>query len=57
MADLTRYIMTIQAHGDKEAAAELLAQRAVLSDDVKESLDRLAKQAIPVDIESLLLWQ
>jgi len=47
--DLTARIMTIQAHGDKKAAGELLAQMAVIRPPVKRILDRLS--AVPVDID------
>ena len=47
--DLTARIMTIQAHGDKKAAGELLATMAVIRPPVKRILDRLS--AVPVDID------
>ena len=45
---LTRELMTLQAHGDKQRADELLARLGVVRPEVKRVLDRLAK--IPVDI-------
>ena len=48
VVNLTRMIMTIQAQGDYEAAAALLARYAVVRPPMQRSLDRLA--AIPVDI-------
>ncbi|MEZ0311954.1 MAG: hypothetical protein ACAI38_09270 [Myxococcota bacterium] len=46
--DLTTKLMTIQATGDRAAAAALLEKQAVIRPEVKKVLDQLA--AVPVDI-------
>jgi hypothetical protein len=47
--DLTSELMTIEAHGDKARALELLGRLAVVRPEVQRVLDRLGK--VPVDIE------
>ena len=46
--DLTSKLMTIQATGDRAAAAALLEKQAVIRPEVKKVLDQLA--SVPVDI-------
>jgi hypothetical protein len=46
---LTRDLMTLQAHGDKAKATELLQKLSVIRPEVKAVLDKLGK--VPVDIE------
>jgi hypothetical protein len=48
VTDLTREIMTLEAHGDHAAATELLQRFGVVRPEVQRALDRLAD--VPVDI-------
>jgi len=48
VVSLTREIMTIQARGDRAAAAALLARLGVVRPELRRVLDRLAK--VPVDV-------
>jgi len=48
VTDLTREIMTLEAHGDHPAATELLQRFGVVRPEVQRALDRLAD--VPVDI-------
>ena len=48
---LTGELLTLQAEGNAQAAAALLAQKAVLRPEVKRVLDRLAH--LPIDIEPI----
>jgi hypothetical protein len=49
VASLAREIMTLQAHGDHQGAARVIATRGLVRRPVQAVLDRLAD--IPVDIE------
>jgi len=46
--DLASIILTIQGDGDKLAAGKLLAEHGIISENLKECLDRLGN--VPVDI-------
>jgi hypothetical protein len=47
--DLAETILTIEAHGDKQAADQLLQRLGVIRPEVRRMLDRLA--GVPIDIE------
>jgi hypothetical protein len=47
--DLTRELLTIEAHGDYDSAKKLLDRLGIIRPRVQQALDRLAH--IPVDIE------
>jgi hypothetical protein len=49
VAALTRELMTLQAHGDRAHAQELLAKLGVVRPEVQRVLDKL--KSVPVDIE------
>lgn len=48
VVDLTRRLMTLQAHGDYEAARDLYTRLGVVRPEVQAALDRLT--GVPVDI-------
>ena len=47
---LAHDVMMVQALGDKDAAIEMTKTYAVVTPELKASLDRLVEQNIPVDI-------
>ena len=49
VSDLTRELMTLEAHGDYAGAKQLLVRLASVRPDTRRVLDRL--QGVPVDIE------
>ena len=49
VSDLTRELMTLEAHGDCDGAGQLLTRLAVVRPETRRVLDRL--QGVPVDIE------
>ncbi|HVO12857.1 MAG TPA: hypothetical protein VMX54_19105 [Vicinamibacteria bacterium] len=49
VSDLTRELMTLEAHGDYDGAGQLLTRLAVVRPETRRVLDRL--QGVPVDIE------
>lgn len=50
MNSLSEMILTIQGDGDLEAAKQLVAEKAVVPDDLQAALDRIAEAGIPRDI-------
>ena len=50
MNALSADILTLQGDGDYDAAASLVAGKAVIDDELQADLDRLAELGIPVDI-------
>ena len=51
MTDLSRLLLTLQGDGNYEAAAELLASKGLLGEELQADLDRLTNASIPVDIK------
>lgn len=51
MTDLSRLLLTLQGDGNYEAAAELLASKGLLGEQLQADLDRLTHASIPVDIK------
>ncbi|MDX1639290.1 MAG: Zn-dependent hydrolase [Balneolaceae bacterium] len=47
---LSRKILMLQGDGDYEAVSAFVAEYAVVSDQLQQSLDRLREQSIPVDV-------
>jgi hypothetical protein len=50
MNSLSELILTIQGNGDYQAAANLVAEKAVIDEQLQADLDRLNQANIPVDI-------
>ncbi len=50
MAALSELLLTLQGNGDYEGAAELMAAKGVISEELQGDLDRLTNANIPVDI-------
>ena len=50
MAALSELLLTLQGNGDYEGAAELMATKGVISEELQGDLDRLTNANIPVDI-------
>ncbi len=50
MTELSRLLLTLQGDGDYDGAAELTAQKGVITEDLQADLDRLTSADIPVDI-------
>lgn len=50
MTALSTVILTLQGDGDYEGVAELVADSAVIPEQLQADLDRLAEASIPVDI-------
>ncbi len=50
MNALTEEILTLQGNGDYEAVGDLVKEKGVINNQLKEDLDRLAKAGIPVDV-------
>lgn len=47
---LSELILTIQGDGDYDRAAQLIAEKGVIGEQLQADLDRLSDQSIPVDI-------
>jgi hypothetical protein len=56
VAQLTREIREIQAAGDKLGAKKMMDEFARLPENVAASLRKLGSLNIPVDVESIRLW-
>ena len=50
MADLSRFLLTLQGDGDYEGALELTNTKGVIGEQLQADLDRLTRAGIPVDI-------
>jgi hypothetical protein len=48
--DLTELILTLQGDGNYDGAAKLVAEKAVINDQLQSDLDRLKEAGIPVDV-------
>jgi hypothetical protein len=48
--DLTELILTLQGDGNYDGAAKLVAEKAVINDQLQADLDRLKEAGIPVDV-------
>ncbi len=50
MNGLSKMILTLQGDGDHAAVAKAQAENAVISNELKQDLDKLNNKGIPVDI-------
>lgn len=50
MNDLSREILTLQGNGDKAGVDKLQKEKAVISKELQQDLNRLGEKGIPVDI-------
>lgn len=50
MNELTKFILTLQGNGDKEAVAKAQQEKGIIRPALQADLDRLSKKGIPVDI-------
>ncbi len=50
MNDLSAFILTLQGNGDKAAVEKAQKEKAVISTELQNDLDRLTKKNIPVDV-------
>ncbi len=50
MNELSGLILTLQGNGDYEGVKNLMQRESVMDDELKDDLERLQKEAIPVDI-------
>ena len=50
MNALSEKILTLQGDGDYDGVSQLVAEKALIPDDLKSDLDKLGEKGIPVDI-------
>ena len=50
MEELSNLILTLQANGDYDGVANLVATKGIITEELQGDLDRLSNASIPVDV-------